>query len=195
MTSNNPNSQLSYLTNHNFTFGKGNKGPLLMNDIPGLSIVFFFAEKCSHCHTAYPVFAEASKMNKSAVKFTIVNLTKNPDIITRSAQTIMPIKYTPLIVMYINGKPYARFDGKVSSTEILKFIGDIIEIVKSQSKTISKKEYENKQATCTADGEDCLPYNVLCDTDGDSCYLMDEELEGSGKCSGGECCFLTDGEL
>ena len=58
-----------------------------------------------------------------------------------SRESIAPIKVVPYIILYINGKPYMRYQGPQDAGEIARFIVEVSQ--KIQSKQSFTKEDKN----------------------------------------------------
>ncbi len=107
-------ASIGFLSSVNFSVADGkNNNKLLFNDIPGISVVFFFSDQCKPCHVAFPEYQRLSVAYGKNIRFTMANIAKSPEIIKMSNQTIMPIKFTPQIILYINKVPHARYDGQI----------------------------------------------------------------------------------
>jgi thioredoxin-like negative regulator of GroEL len=61
------------------------------------------------------------------------------NIIAMSKATISEIKYVPLIILYVAGKPFIRYDGPHDENEIKRFILEV------SSKIQSKEKFSNKE--------------------------------------------------
>jgi len=83
-----------------------------------------------------------------------------------SAKTIAPVKYVPYIVLYIEGKPYMRYNGPHDSLQIRRFIMEIANKIQSKQKFSSENIKKNKKG---------IPeYSIghpLCGEDSKVCYL------------------------
>ena len=47
-------------------------------------------------------------------QFGMINVNKNKNIIRLSKQTISQITFVPYIILFINGKPFMRYDGPIN---------------------------------------------------------------------------------
>ena len=73
----------------------------------------------------------------------MVNVNASSGVVSKSKSTQSPIKYVPLIVLYINGKPFMRYDGPHKFEEIKRFV---IEIATKMSQNKPKANNSAKQA-------------------------------------------------
>lgn len=160
-------SKLLYLSGEDFRVIVGPNGPTMCNRIKGFSLVLFYSKKCVHCHTFIPIFKRIPSLI-SGCHFGLVNVTQNVNLIKLSESTISPIKFVPYVLLYVNGKPFLRYDGPRSEIGVKKFIIDV-------SKKLNNKQYfsnmQNKQRTVKKDDK-IPPYCIAkpkCD--GDVCYL------------------------
>jgi thiol-disulfide isomerase/thioredoxin len=192
MSQNQPN-QIMYLDSSNFGIGTGTKGKLLFNNVPGISIILIYSTNCGVCTTVIPIFKQLPQYVDKC-KFGVINIDKNKDVIAKSLETTMPIKYVPQIIIFHNGKPFVKYTGEKKLEPMVSFFRDTILRVQ-QSFNFSKQSEKKKETQI--EEEFGRPYNVVCDADSDMCYLTDEELSNGKEddCSGDKCCFLSDYEL
>src|SRR4051812_4399803 len=102
---------LSYLNSREFFVQPGKRGHVLCNRVKGMSLVLFYSDSCRHCHSIKPIFKELQKYVPSCV-IALHNIQDDGMAVSiMSQQTIAPIKYVPYIVLYINGRPFMRYDG------------------------------------------------------------------------------------
>jgi thioredoxin-like negative regulator of GroEL len=125
-------SGLLFLTHEDFYIGKGTKGNILCNSIKGLSLVFFYSTKCHICQAFIPSYKKLPG-NVKGCHFSMVNVSQYQKIVGMSNNTITPIQYVPYIVLYVNGKPYIKYEGEYDTREIAEFIMEV-------SNTLSQKE-------------------------------------------------------
>ena len=64
----------------------------------------------------------------------MVNVSQNPTVVSMSRDTISEIKYVPYIVLYVNGKPYIRYDGPYDAMEVAQFVIEITNKLHSKEK-------------------------------------------------------------
>jgi hypothetical protein len=142
---------LLFLTGEDFSVRDGTKGTILCHNIKGFSLILFYSTNCEHCTTFIPIFKElpgtingcqfgmANALLKSrgrdGNKVTIVNMAKD---------TIAPIQYVPYVVLYIDGKPFMRYNGPQNAGEIMRFIVEV-------SKKVATKEQFSKDVVKTTD--------------------------------------------
>jgi thioredoxin-like negative regulator of GroEL len=71
----------------------------------------------------------------------MINISQNRQVVEISRQTVVPISYVPYIVLYVNGKPYIRYDGPHEENEIKRFIFEVANNLQNREKFIQS---ENK---------------------------------------------------
>lgn len=165
------NYNLIYLTTNDFYIGDGSKGKLLCNNLKDLTFCFFHAdpERCEHCEELLPIFKKLPHFIKSC-KFALVNLNKNPDCIKMSNTTITPLEYVPYLMLYVNGRPFLRYDGERNLQELVDFINEAINRLKTKTKFVDNKnqsKIEDEKLGYTTG----VPYNVICDEESGKCYV------------------------
>lgn len=95
--------------------------PSLCHSIQGFSVLLFYSNRCVHCQQTYPIFMQLPKI-VNGCQFGVVNASTNRRLIEMARQTTCPINYVPLIILYINGRPYMKYDGPKTEVDIKNFI-------------------------------------------------------------------------
>ena len=132
-------SGLLFLTADDFHVENGTKGKILCNPIPSFSLVLFYSTQCTHCKTLVPIFKKLPG-TIGGCQFGLLNIGSNMKLVQKSKGTVTEIQYVPLIILYVNGKPFMRYSGKYKKE-------DIIEFVVSMSKRVQSKEAFNQKKT------------------------------------------------
>jgi hypothetical protein len=158
-------SGLLFLTSDDFAVTDGSKGKILCHGIPGFSLILFYSTRCSHCQDLIPIFKRLPG-TIGGCQFGMINISTNRRCVAMSAKTIAPVKYVPYIVLYIEGKPYMRYNGPHDSLQIRRFIMEIANKIQSKQKFSSENIKKNKKG---------IPeYSIghpLCGEDSKVCYL------------------------
>lgn len=162
-------NSLLFLSNEDFSLEKGTRGPIMCNSIPGLSLVLFYSTHCKHCKDVIPIFKRLPKQ-LSGCQFGIINVSNNNECVIMSRKSIAPIKYVPYILLFVNGKPFMRYQGKNNEQDIKNFVIDISKKIASKQKFVSENIKENVR-TGIPDYSIGVP---LCGED-DVCYLEFDE--------------------
>jgi len=174
-------NNLFYLTSDDFFLENGTKGKLLCMDAKGLVLVCFHAnaDKCTHCEETLPHFKRLPQ-SVGNCKFALVNLNTNPDIVKMSKMTVAPIEYVPFIVLYVNGRPFLKYEGERTTTELKNFIQEVVQKLQTKQSFIENKNYKiESEIPAYTIG---IPYSVVCDEDKGVCYLnYDQAYGGGGK--------------
>jgi len=164
-------NNLIYLSSDEFFLVDATKGGKIMCcDTEGICLVLFHAEpgKCSHCEEAIPEFKKASRMI-SSVKFGLCNLNQNQDVIKLSKASIAPLEYVPYIILYVNSRPFLRYDGERNAQEIAEFLQEVMMRLQTKKQFIENKNYKiESEIPAYTIG---IPFNVVCDEDKGVCYL------------------------
>jgi thioredoxin-like negative regulator of GroEL len=130
---------LFFLTDDNFNIQSDPNGKKLCVNIEGYSLVFFYSTNCTHCQQLIPMYKKLPNA-VGGCTFAMVNINASSGVVAKSKATQAPIKYVPLIVLYIAGKPFMRYDGPHKFEEIKRFV---IEIATKMSK--KPKGQSNRQ--------------------------------------------------
>ena len=133
-------SGLLFLTSDDFMITKGTAGNIMCNRIPGFSLILFYSTQCDHCISLIPIY-KTLPGTIGGCQFGMINVSHNKRCVMMSRETIAPIKVVPYIILYINGKPYMRYQGPHDVQEISRFIVDVSK--KIQSKQTFTKQDKN----------------------------------------------------
>jgi thiol-disulfide isomerase/thioredoxin len=165
------NPNLLYLNSNDFYITEGSKGKVLCNYLKDLTFVLFHADadKCPHCEELIPEFKKLPHFIQSC-KFALVNLNKNQDIIAKSNQTIAPVTYVPYMILYVNGRPFLRYEGNRTLKDLVEFINEVIQRIKSKSNFVESKN-SAKLEDAPSQYTYGIPYDIVCDEDKGICYV------------------------
>lgn len=158
-------SGLLFLTSEDFAIAKGSKGNILCHGIPGFSLILFYSTQCKHCKTLIPIFKHLIG-TIGGCQFGMINVSTNKKCVAMSRDTIAPISYVPYIVLYIQGKPFMRYNGPHDGAEIRRFIIEVANKVQNKQKFSTE--------TVKDPGKGIPEYTIghpLCGPDDKRCYL------------------------
>ena len=137
-------SGLLFLESDDFTLQRGTKGNILCTAIPGFSLILFYSTQCPHCKDLIPIFRKLPG-SIGGCQFGMLNVTTNKNCIRLSKDTVAPISYVPLIILYVSGRPFMKFNGQIHSTiELQKFVIEVAQKVEKKQK-FSKEQNNNTQ--------------------------------------------------
>jgi hypothetical protein len=111
---------ISFLNAQNFTV-VGSRQKTLGINLPGNVFVFFKMQGCDNCAQFDPIFAALSR-SEGRVSCAILDITQNRDVVLWSRNTSTPITAVPVLVLYIDGRPHAKFNGTRNILSIQAFI-------------------------------------------------------------------------
>ena len=137
-------SGLLFLSSEDFVVAKGSKGDILCHGIPGFSLILFYSTQCSHCQQLIPIF-KGLPGTIGGCQFGMINVSSNKKCVNMSRDTIAPISYVPYIVLYIQGKPFMRYNGPHESSEIRRFVIEVANKVQSKQKFSSENVKDDKK--------------------------------------------------
>lgn len=126
-------SGLLFLSSDDFTITKGAKGDVMSHSIGGFSLILFYSTQCGHCKTILPIFKQLPG-TIGGCQFGMINVSTNKKCVYMSRKTIAPIKYVPYIVLYINGKPFMRYNGPYDLNELRRFVIEVANKVKNKQR-------------------------------------------------------------
>lgn len=161
-------SGLLFLNSEDFQIQRGQKGSILCTNIQGFSLILFYSTQCEHCQSLIPIFKRLPG-SVGGCQFGMINVSHNKQSVIMSRQTIAPIKVVPYIVLYINGRPYMRYNGPHDPREIGRFIVEVAKKVQ-KNQNFAKDDQRIKE-----NPRDGIPaYTIghpLCGPDDKVCYL------------------------
>jgi len=113
-------SSITFLTSQNFVV-LGTRQKSLGINVRGNVFVFFKMHDCDNCAQFEPVFVQLSKQ-EGRVTCAILDVTQNRDVVMWSRATSTPITAVPVLILYIDGRPHAKFNGTKNIPSIQGFI-------------------------------------------------------------------------
>ena len=135
-------SGLLFLGNDDFTLMKGTKGNILCSSIPGYSLILFYSTQCPHCQKLIPIFKKLPG-TIGGCQFGMINVSLYKKCVQMSKDTIAPILYVPYIVLYVQGKPFMRYNGPHNAEEIKRFVIEVANKIQSKQ-TFSNENVKNE---------------------------------------------------
>lgn len=132
-------SSLLFLSTDDFMLSKGENGDVLHHDIRGFSLILFYSKQCVYCQQIIPVFKRLPEI-VTGCQFGMVNVSINKSLIGMSMKSITPIKYVPLLILYINGRPYMLYKGPPEENDIRRFILEVSNAVQESGFSQVTKE-------------------------------------------------------
>lgn len=126
-------SGLLFLTTDDFHVSKGTKGNILCNSIPGFALILFYSPQCPHSNRLIPVFKRLPG-TIGGCQFGLLNVSTNKNCVRMSKNTIVPIKYVPLLILYINGRPFIKYNGVQEENDIKSFILQVAKQMNNKQK-------------------------------------------------------------
>lgn len=130
-------SGLLFLSSEDFIVSKGTKGPILCTNIPGCSLILFYSPACPHCKILDPIFRQLPGTIQGC-QFGMLNVNNNHTCIAMSKNTVSPITYVPMIILYFNGRPYMIYKGPYDIEHIRRFIFEISQKLMTKQKFTSE---------------------------------------------------------
>jgi thiol-disulfide isomerase/thioredoxin len=124
-------SGLLFLTSDDFKISRGTKGNILTTSIPGVSLILFYSTQCEHCKNLIPIFKKLPG-TVGGCQFGMINVSNNKQCILMSRETIAPISFVPYIVLYINSRPYMRYQGPHQASEIGRFVYEVTQKIQNK---------------------------------------------------------------
>lgn len=115
---------LLFLDSDDFFKAEGQKGPIICHKIKGLCLVLYYSTECNNCRKFIPEFKKLPG-RIGGCQFGMVNINNNVKLIKLTHNTIAPIHFVPYIMLYVDGKPFIRYDGEHDINMITDFIIDV----------------------------------------------------------------------
>lgn len=183
------------LSDSDFFVGQGKNGQLLFNNLGGLSMTFFYSPDCKKCPEYLSMYRELPKYVDNC-KFSVANVKKHNLIRAKAKNTLNPIEYVPLVIMFYEGKPFTQYTGKRTLENLVEFIRNVMMEMKSQlNRQQQGRQVQNSQRKTEEEFDTGIPFNLVCDSDGENCYMTEDQIYSGGDCEDGTCCYLQDKDL
>ena len=165
-------SGLLFCTAEDFQIKKGSKGEVLCHEIPGFSLILFYSTSCQYCQDLIPIF-KLLPGSIGGCQFGMINISKNKKIVAMSRETVTKIEYVPLILLYVNGLPYMRYDGPHDLEQIKKFVLDVARMVQNKQQFSTQPGKNEQEPTIKSNDKDVPAYCIGNPLYGkkDVCYL------------------------
>jgi hypothetical protein len=164
-------NNLYHLTSEDFFLDQSNDGKrVLCIDAKGLVLVCFHvnSNRCAHCEDTIPEFKRLPQ-RIGGCKFALANLSMNPDVIKMSNMSKAPIEHVPFIILYVNGRPFLRYEGERTTQDMMEFIQEVVQKLQSKQQFIEQKNFKvESEIPGYSVG---IPCNVVCDEEKGVCYL------------------------
>lgn len=93
--------------------------------LPGNVLVLYVMQNCAGCKAVEPIFRQLAS-TEPRVKYAICDLTNAREIITMSHQTKTQLQKVPCLILYINGRPHARFKGDKNIPSLRNFCSNAL---------------------------------------------------------------------
>lgn len=167
-------NSIIFLSDQDFSVQNGKKGKVLCNNLQGISLVLFFSQQCPHCNDVFPDFSKLPNAIPGC-QFAVLNISKFPIVAQKAQQTIIPITEVPFIILYVNGRPFLRYNGKRTYNDIGNFVIEVLARIQGKRNFSGNTQ----QQIASEDGEvltyvnGLIPYNIHCDNE--TCYLTVSE--------------------
>jgi hypothetical protein len=116
-------SGLLFLKAADFFIGKGVQGKILCHNIPSFSLILFYSTKCGHCHELIPIFKSLpGTINNCQFGMINVSSREGRPVLGMGKDTIAPIEFVPFILLYVNGRPFIRYNSSRDENTIRRFV-------------------------------------------------------------------------
>jgi thioredoxin-like negative regulator of GroEL len=165
---------LLFLQSDDFKLTSGLKGVIMTTQIKGISVVIFYSSQCIHCKKLIPLVKNLSSTIQGC-QFGIVNVGNAKDCILLSRKTKNPINVVPYIILYVNGRPYMRYQGPHEKEAITQFIIDATkQTYQSQKNSNINGQEENNNTKKQISNKGIPAYCLgqpICGDGEDVCYL------------------------
>lgn len=109
------------LTSQNFSVAPGRNGKILKISIPGNTLLFIKTNNCPGCQELEPVFISLASTDRR-VNYAIINVDDYRDVVISARDTTTPIQSVPMLLLYCNQYPKAKFTGAKNVPSLQSFL-------------------------------------------------------------------------
>lgn len=147
----------------------GDERKTLDIDVGGKILLFVKTQGCEGCMAFFPVFQELARTDRR-VGYAILDISSPSEkaIVRMSRDTSTPIGAVPYIVMYNNGSPVAKYNGKKNFQAVQSFITSIIHIIETQRQQSRPFVHETPKQTFHPPSQAYNPYQPASSSSGSS---------------------------
>lgn len=97
---------------------------------PGIVVVYFKQSGCNGCNLFDPIFLQIERKKNqhqlNSVQFATVNVSNNPQILRKAKEANVDIDKTPLLLIFFQSTPYAKYHGPLDEDGIFMFIKQVL---------------------------------------------------------------------
>jgi hypothetical protein len=177
-------NSILFLSEEDFSIQNGKKGQLLCNNLPGVSLVLFYSKQCPHCVDLFQIFKTIPQI-VFGCQFAMCNISTNVKVVRMSQKTIAPITHVPFVVLYVNGRPFMKYNGEKSLKAVAVFVNEVLTRIQSKKNFSSSTKVDHGDDTIP-EYSIGIPFNMICE--GEQCYLTYTEAykkQQQGSSDGG----------
>lgn len=106
----------------------GTQNKSLGINIQGPVLVFFKMQTSDPSNEFEPIFTKLAGID-NRVSYGILDVVLNKDVIIWSRSTSTPIQVVPVLILYINGRPFAKFSGTKNIPSLQSFITQALQTI------------------------------------------------------------------
>jgi hypothetical protein len=175
-------SGLLFLKYSDFHIARGMEGKVLCHRIPSFSLILFYSTVCEHCHEFLQIFKKIPGSVNNC-QFGIINVSSRDGkpIVDMAKETVSPLKFVPLILLYYNGIPMIRYNGPKNMDIIQKFIVYTAKNIMDNNKKLLMNGNQNMRMNSKLKIPEYCVGNPLYGDDENVCYLKEKDLENKAK--------------
>jgi hypothetical protein len=135
-----------FLSADDFFVVQSQSQSFLSHSIYGISLILFYSNGCNHSNRFLPIFKSISNTTYGC-QFGMINVSTNRHVIQMSQSTVTPLKFVPLLILYLNGHPYMIYDGPKEVYYIQTFISEISNSMSSKQQNQQNPNRHIQQGT------------------------------------------------
>ena len=159
-------SSLVFLSENDFSIQQGKKGYILCTNLPSISLVLFYSKQCNSCNDTIPIFQRLPQLVYGC-QFSLLNVSNNMGVVAMSNKTSVPLTHVPFIILYVNGKPFMKYNGPKTLKDIANFVNEVLSRIKSTNNFSSNSRVDIEDEI--PDYSIGIPFNLKCESE--ICYL------------------------
>ena len=117
---------INQLTSNNFSLSERGGKKFLNINLPGAVLCFFKMNGCPGCKGFEPIFHQLAA-EENRVNYAILNVSTSRDVVSMSRKSTTSIETVPSLLLFVNGGPHARFNGKKAIQPLRSFINKALQ--------------------------------------------------------------------